>query len=1000
MTRSILLAALCVLSVLRVVEIPAVAQRTTATLHGSVEDTTGGIVVGASATATHEATGAKFSAKSDGRGSFVLSFLPVGKYTVVVEAPGFKSYHQSELELNSGVELRYPVTLQVGSISEQVTVRAEVSVVQNATATLRETINTTQTMELPQSRRNFTALLAIQNGLRDTGDGRFQFNGLASAGSTITVDGTDASGDAEQNTTSFYQNFNFINVISQEAVQEVQVSKGIMSADVARTFGGNVNVVTKSGSNEFHGSLFENFQNDKLNARYTFLPATAIKPPVRFNQFGGSLGGRIIRDKLFFFGTYEGYRQAAFATLSGNVPTREFRDQAVAAVPAYKIFLDRFPLPTQPYAPGSVVGLFFGANSNRANENHAVVRGDYLISSTDRLAVRYTRSRPSQIQPRVVESNFRTFTGMSEVGNVNYTKAASSWTSETRFGFNMMNMERLDQIWVNGKIPAAQLTGFFSDAGEGLGQGGHIWSVEEVFAKIRGAHSFKFGGIFLRRTPGRWNEEVPEASYANVADYLANRPVRVQVTFGTTPFQGRAWEAGFFVQDDYRIRPNLILNIGARYEYMAVYKEREGRFFNPDGALGAVQLPPRLRPPDSAYNADRNNFSPRVGLAWNVDKSGKTVVRTGAGFFVAPFSVINFQTNIYTGLDIPFRSVFTGADITNLGLKYPVYNVDVAKLIAGRPVARGYPTFDPQTPNPYNAQWTLDIQRQLTAGTVFQIGYVGNKALKITNQRQFNLPDRVTGVRPYPAALQFIFQDASDFSYYHSMQTSLRSRLTRNVLFDVHYTWSRAMAIGGGDFSWGGSGDYANENNWRADKSPAQLDVRHRFVSDFVYEVPADKWLGAAGPLRHVVGGWQVSGILVSQTGGALSVTQSNPRPAQRPDYLGGDPYLHGSDNRLYLNRAAFALVPISPASSQPLRNGNLGRGVLRAPGAVTLNFALGKNFHIKERMRLQVRGEMFNAFNHVNLSAPVSDLMNPNFGRITGAAQERRMQLTGRFTF
>src|SRR5581483_3218473 len=789
-----------------------------------------------------------------------------------------------------------------------------------------ETISTSQVMELPQSRRNFTALLALENGLRDTGDGRFQFNGLASAGSTITVDGTDASGDAEQNTTSFYQNFNFINVISQEAIQEVQVSKGIMSADVARTFGRNINVVTKSGSNDFHGSLFENFQHDKLNARYPFLPASSIKPPVRFNQFGGSFGGRIIRDRLFFFGTYEGYRQAAFATLSGNVPTREFREQAEAAVPDYKLLLDRFPLPTQPYSPGSVVGLFFGASSNRATENHGVARVDYIISNDDRLAVRYTRSRPYQLIPRVVESNYRTFNGLSEVGNVNYTHAAASWTSETRFGINLMDIKRLDGIWANGKIPGGGISGLFSDAGEGLGQGGHIWSLEEVFGKVKGRHSMKFGGIFLRRTPGRWNEESPEVTYANVADFLANRPIRVQVTFGTTPFEGREWELGFFAQDDFRVRPNLILNIGVRYEYMAVYKERDGRFFNSDGVLAAVMVPPRLRPPDSGYNADYNNVSPRVGFAWNVDSSGKNVVRGGVGFFVAPFSVINFQTNVYTGLDIPFRSVFTGDDITKLGLKYPVYNTAVAKLISGQPVARGYPTFDPQTPNPYNAQWTLDYQRQITPGIVFQTGYVGNKALKITNQRQFNLPDRVTGIRPYPAALQFIMQDASDFSYYHSWQTSLRSRISRDFLFDFHYTWSRAMSIGGGDFAWGGSTDYADENNWRSDKGPSQLDITHRFVADYIYELPFDRWLGARGFARHAIGGWQVTGILVAQSGPAVTVTQSNPRPAQRPDYIGGDPYIHNGGLK-YLNPAAFALVPVSPTSAQTLRPGTLGRG-------------------------------------------------------------------------
>jgi hypothetical protein len=212
----------------------------------------------------------------------------------------------------------------------------------------------------------------------------------------------------------------------------------------------------------------------------------------------------------------------------------------------------------------------------------------------------------------------------------------------------------------------------------------------------------------------------------------------------------------------------------------------------------------------------------------------------------------------------------------------------------------------------------------------------------------------------------------------------------------------------GGDFAWGGSTDYGTENNWRMDKGPSQLDVTHRFVSNYVYEVPLDRWFGASGAARHAIGGWQLSGILIAQTGPAVSVIQANPRPAQRADYVGGDPYLH-ADKLLYLNRAAFALVPVSPASSQTLRNGNLGRASLRAPGLWTVNLAVGKNFYITERVKFQVRGEAFNAFNHVNLrlvpmgvasTGASTDLVNPNFGRITASDPERRMQISARLSF
>lgn len=979
----------------------ALAQRTTATVYGNVQDVSGAVLRDAQIELTTVSTAARYTATSDDRGDFTISFLPVGQYVMVVKAQGFKSYQRTDLELTSGQEVRIPITMELGAVSEQVTVSAEAPLVQNASATLRAMLSTTQVMELPQARRNITALLALQNGIRDTGEGRFQFNGLASGGSTITVDGTDASGDAEQQTSSMYQNFNFINVISQEAVQEVQVSKGIMTAEVARTFGGNINVVSKSGSNSFHGSLFENFQNDVLNARYSFLAPTATKPPIRFNQFGGSLGGPIVRDKLFFFGTYEGYRQTAFQTLSGNVPTPEFTRLAVAAVPDYAMFLDRYPAPTQSYAPGAVTGLFLGTGSTTASENHAVARVDYNISANDRLAVRYTRSRPQQLQPRVVPMNSRTFSGKSEVGNVNYTRASSTWTSESRFGINMMDISRLDGIWTGGKIPGISLTGAFGDEGEGLGQGGYIWSLEEVFAKSVGRHSIKVGGMFLRRTPGRWNEEVPVVRYNDVPDFLANRPINVTVTFGTAPFSGRSWETGMFFQDDFRVSPRFMLNLGVRYEYFSVYKERDGRLFNPDGALAAVQVPPLLRPRDSAYNGDFNNFTPRFGFAWNMDREGKNVLRGGIGTFVAPFTIINFQTNIYTSLDIPFRSVFSGSDITNLGLKYPVYNDVVAEQISGQPVARGYLTFDPQNPNPYNVQWTLDYQHQFGSSFVFQTGYVGNKAMKITASNQFNLPDRFTNVRPYPAALQFVFQDASDFSYYHAWQTSLRKRLSSGLLFNVNYTWARAMSIGGGDFTWGASGNYQDENNWRGDKGPANLDVRHRFISDVVYEAPIDKWLNVNGGLaRNLLGGWQFSGIFQAQTGGAFQVSQSTPRPGSRADYTGGSPYSETADQLQFLNNSAFVPVPLIAVSGQTARPGTVGKNSLFGPGLWTVNLAFGKNLYFAEKVRLQFRGEAFNAFNHVNYNNPTSDITSPTFGRILGAGQERRMQLSARLSF
>ena len=260
------------------------------------------------------------------------------------------------------------------------TVTAETSLLNTVAAEQREGITEQQTKELPLFRRDWTNLVNIGTGVSTQSDGTVSLNGLPSYSFRLSVDGTDASGDPELPSISMYQNFNLVKTVSLEAISEVQVAKGIASAEIANTMSGNINLISKSGTNQFHGSVFENYQGGAFQARPQFL---TTKPPVVFNQFGGSIGGPIIKNKLFFFGVYEGYRQKRATTVQGAVPTQEFRAQAIAAVPAYKAFFDLNPLPNQPYPAGSITGVFQGAGSNNASDNHVVARGDYHL--TDRI---------------------------------------------------------------------------------------------------------------------------------------------------------------------------------------------------------------------------------------------------------------------------------------------------------------------------------------------------------------------------------------------------------------------------------------------------------------------------------------------------------------------------------------------------------------------------------------------------------------------------------------
>jgi hypothetical protein len=309
------------------------AQATTATIYGTLIDSNGSAVSEAKVTLENPATGQTASTTSDTRGEFVFSFVPVGRYIVRVEAPGFQDHSVEALDLASGQTLRLPIELLVGAVRESVTITADAPVINRVTAEQRVTKDERQTRELPVATRDWVSLLRLNNGtaLR-LGATNITMNGLAPFAFLFTVDGTNSSQDQEFSSFGVEAGIQFVKGVSLDAIHEVSTAKGIFSADISRTLSGNVNVITKSGSNELHGSLFYNNQLDEYNARN---PLLATRPPLTFNQYGGSLGGPIIKDKLFFFGAYEGYQLRSFQAVSGDVPTLEFRQRAVAAVPAY-----------------------------------------------------------------------------------------------------------------------------------------------------------------------------------------------------------------------------------------------------------------------------------------------------------------------------------------------------------------------------------------------------------------------------------------------------------------------------------------------------------------------------------------------------------------------------------------------------------------------------------------------------------------------------------------
>src|SRR5712691_353497 len=524
---------------------PAGAQVTTATFYGIVQDQTAAPVLAAKVTLTQEATAAVRQTTSDHRGEFVFTALPVGTYTLKIEKDGFKTYVRTSLALAASQSVRQTHVLEVGTMSELVTVESVAPLVNTVSAEQRETLGSQQVQELPLSRRNVTNVLRLSSGV-DVGGGSVRINGQGKSGAAITVDGTDAnSNPSEGRAMEQYGGRNYIDVMSIEAVQEVQLMRGILPAEYGGAVSGQVNLIAKSGTNAWRGSLFENYRSHIFNARNPFQLSRAADGSVLrknrevFNQFGGSLGGPVIRDRAFFFLAYEGYRESAFQRVNGTVPTPKLRQQILQSLPfpETKILLDTLPEPNVPIDENT--GRFEGAGRRESTENHFVVKGDIQLTSASRLTLAYTLNRPFGLDPNynLDGANDRTYDYAQDRVTAQYTHTRGRWISETRLGYNHSDMVRLDHFFSlmdpkkpetiewQRRVPRLSIQGIGGwGSAEVWDMEGGTGSIDQKVSREAGRHLFKFGGRYVRYWGSRTNPEKPYYAFVNVADQDATIP--------------------------------------------------------------------------------------------------------------------------------------------------------------------------------------------------------------------------------------------------------------------------------------------------------------------------------------------------------------------------------------------------------------------------------------------------------------------------------------------
>jgi hypothetical protein len=984
-----LLAVWAVLAVL-----PCIGQQDRGTILGVVEDASGGVIPGAAVTVENQGTGQALTYQTDSAGVFVAPEIPIGTYRVSVSAPGFRKRVQEGIVLRVSDRVQLTLTLQPGDVKETITVTGQTPLIETASTTLGGIIEAGQVRNLPLNGRDPTQLLALVPGVSLRGgftqlsvNGQ-NLSGQSQAATTFLMDGVDASRvDSQTPNNTYGRSQNRITRTNAESIQEFRIYENSFSAEYGQSAGSAVNIITRSGTNEFHGSAFEYFRNEKLDARNWFNAPPSYKPAFRLNQFGGSLGGPIRRDSLFFFGSYEGIRQRTGKILSTFVPTEAFRSTLPAEL---QPVVGMLPLPNGPVSPSEPrVASYRKGVSDLLDEDSMFIRTDYNIDSADRLSFRYNlNSSLTHTNYGVAEGQKAPSYGMLQSSKLTYTRTfGPALLNEAGVAFNRMHIDPRSSV--DPKIIAFPITSIGGSAGVGpalfdLLIAANSYTYLDTLSYVKGSHQMKFGAQIIRSQQNKSLFFQKTVNYLNLTDFAQNRPFSIG-TLGYPRVGMRDTYYNFFIQDDIRLNRELTLNAGLRYQHESSPSEAHRRYANFNLQTG------KLDPPGTAImDMPDLSFGPRLGLAYSPKGSNRTVLRAGFGVFHVTFNptlVQNLPNNI-------FQQSFSLTRIQDPNLRgFPFPQItSFAQTTNLSAIQRDWHT-------PYTMNWNFNVQQALGGGTRLQVAYVGNRGVHMIGPAMdLNRFLPGTSIRPYAGYGSISYLQPNGFSDYNSLQVSLNRRLAHGLAINVNYVWAHSLDDTPPVFA-----SYQDDHNPRLDYGSGEADVRHLLEFDYVYQLPSapvlPHWLG---------GGWQINGITEMRSGFPFSISCGcDPlmvgQATGRADYVAGTP-VRPRDFDMpgrQINPAAFA----APAQGRP---GTSGRDILRGPAAFNFDFSLFKKFRIAEQQEVEFRSEFFNIFNTPQFTNPSASLAAPAFfGRslstintVSGFGTNRQVQFALRYNF
>ncbi|MBZ5575104.1 MAG: TonB-dependent receptor [Acidobacteriia bacterium] len=953
-----LVTALCVLG------LPLLAQDRAA-INGAVTDPAGALVPGAAAELRSDATGFHRTALTNEKGLYEITGLPVGAYSITISKTGFRPTAVSGIDLQFGETRTLDTRLEVGGDAQTVQVTATAESLNRTNAEVGGVIESAQIKEIPVSGRNWASLMMLVPGAIDYGDGAqrsIQFSGHSLDDSNFTFDGIDTSGVQEQ-TQKADTRLN----IALDSISEFRVSTANYTAESGAAGGVQVNVVSKTGTNEFHGSTFYAVRNDALDARSSFDGATL--PDFTLNQFGASFGGPVVKNKAFFYANYEGLRQSLGQTFTNIVPNAALRAQVAAQSPVLKPIIDAYPTGQTPL--DAFTDEVRTVTSDTIREDAGMFRFDYRFNDTNTAFFRYNVDNAYIDQPQDALGTRNVIPHVPTNVVLQFQRILSPTTiNEVKFGLNRANYHN----YTYGTSPIALDVGGAFDGISDTSldtEVGTSFSYIDNLSLVRGRHTLKFG-VDVRRI--RLNNSgntltTSSVAYAGLNELIDNQADSASYLQGEGVVGNRRTFYQAYAQDEFRVSPTLTLNLGLRYEYYSVAHEILNRSAVAD-ILGCGGFCPKGTP---YYDPNTKDFGPRLGVAWApAALHGKTTIRSGFGIYFGGNQNDDFSDPAESAVP---RYTLSSDDFPALAYPLVAFLNPANQLFSPKAIARNRQDLS------YN-NWDFLVQQQLPQDWVLQVGYTGGEGHHLFSKYTVNLINPSTGTRPLAGFGSFGLKANDGNNNFNALQASLQRRFTHGLLFQANYMWSHGI----GDASTGsGSAISFQDMACRAcDRSSTDIDVRHNLTLNGVYELPfgPGKNFLAEGLASRIFGGWELAGIATARTGLPVNITMTRKagdvidgnNKNQRPNLVPGVPiYAANQTIDNWFNPAAFAL----PAKGTW---GNLGRYIANGPGMFEIDSSLQKRFKLTERLALNFRAAAYNLFNH-----PVFDTPSGSVGSLTG---------------